>query len=354
MNVLLISAKAEHPNGGIAIWTEHYLNACGCESNLSCDLVNVAMTGKRAACATAKRSVKDEIARTRGIMKQLKGCLNKCSYDVAHLNTSVGTYGIIRDYMLARKIEKKGIPVVLHFHCDIPSWVTNRITAHFLKRILIVSKMNLVLCESSRRYLLDRFSAESVKIPNFVDGKLISTPKTVRPRIQNVLFVGRVSAEKGAGEIYKIARCFPDIVFSMVGEVSSEAASWKCPDNVKLLGVKDHSQVLSDLDDADLFLFPSYTEGFSLALAEAMARGLPVIATNVGANEEMLENKGGVIVPVGDVEAMKVALEQMKASETRQKMSDWNRNKVRDQYETSQVIRFLMQCYKNVMRKEIK
>ena len=151
-----------------------------------------------------------------------------------------------------------------------------------------------------------------------------------------------------------IARCFPEIVFSMVGEVGSEAASWECPDNVKLLGVKDHSQVLSDLDDADLFLFPSHTEGFPLALAEAMARGLPVIATNVGANEEMLESKGGIIVPVGDVEAMKATLEQLKSPETRQKMSDWNRNKVREQYETSQVIRFLMQCYKNVMRKEIK
>ena len=71
MNVLLISAKAEHPSGGIAVWTEHYLTGCKEIENLSCDLVNVAMNGRRAVCATAKRSLKDEVLRTYGIIEQL-------------------------------------------------------------------------------------------------------------------------------------------------------------------------------------------------------------------------------------------------------------------------------------------
>lgn len=108
MNVLLISAKAEHPNGGIAVWTAHYLTGCKDIENFSCDLVNVAMTGRRATCATAKRSLKDEIIRTYGIIRQLSERLKQGAYDIAHLNTSIGSYGIIRDYLMARKIARKG------------------------------------------------------------------------------------------------------------------------------------------------------------------------------------------------------------------------------------------------------
>lgn len=354
MNVLLISAKVENPSGGIAAWTEHYLTGCKEIENLSCDLVNVATNGRRAICATAKRSLKDEFFRTYGIIEQLNERLKHGDYDIAHLNTNIGAFGIVRDYFIARKVAKRGIPIILHFHCDVPKWDTNCITRHFLKKILKICKMEYVLCESSRRYLRDAYGVESTKIPNFVDEDLIAQSKAIREHIRKVMFSGRVSISKGAAEIFEVAKYFPDITFVLAGEVSEEIAPLKHPDNIVLAGVQKHKTVISDLDAADLFLFPSHTEGFSLALAEAMARGLPAVATDVGANAEMLENKGGVIVPVGDVEAMKVALEQMKASETRQKMSDWNRNKVRDQYETSQVIRFLMQCYKNVMRKEIK
>ena len=50
------------------------------------------------------------------------------------------------------------------------------------------------------------------------------------------------------------------------------------------------------LDKADVFLFPSYTEGFSISLTEAMASGLPCIASDVGANQDMLENHGGILI----------------------------------------------------------
>ena len=351
MNVLLISAKADHPSGGIAVWTEHYLTGCKEIENFSCDLVNVAMNGRRAVCATAKRSLKDEFFRTRGIIEQLNERLKHGSYDVAHLNTSIGAFGIIRDYFIARKVAKRGIPVILHFHCDVPKWDTNYITRHFLKRILKICKMEYVLCESSRQYLREVYGVESTKIPNFVDEDLIAPSKVIREHIRNVMFTGRVSVSKGAVEIFEVAKYFPDITFVLAGEVSKEIAPLKHPDNIVLAGVQEHKTVISDLDAADLFLFPSHTEGFSLALAEAMARGLPAVATDVGANAEMLEDQGGIVVAVGDIPAMKAAVMQLDDSDIREKMSLWNLKKVKEQYGTKQVMRILIRSYENVTEK---
>ena len=120
---------------------------------------------------------------------------------------------------------------------------------------------------------------------------------------------------------------------------------WDKPENVFLLGKKDRDSILQSLDEADIFFFPSHGEGFSIALLEAMARALPCIATDVGANEEMLENKGGIIVPVKDIEAMTAAFELVNTPRQRESMSLWNVEKVRNNYTSSAVFKDIVESY---------
>ena len=87
------------------------------------------------------------------------------------------------------------------------------------------------------------------------------------------------------------------------------------PNNVKFLGNKKHEEIIYYLDQADVFVFPSYSEGFSLALLEAMSRGLPIIVTDVGNNKELLENKigkGGIIIDPRDKFALYNAMISIK------------------------------------------
>ena len=81
-------------------------------------------------------------------------------------------------------------------------------------------------------------------------------------------------------------------------------------DNIHFVG---HQQDVAEwLPHFDIFALPSAWEGISLALLEAMAAGLPVVATAVGGTPEVvLDEQTGLLTPPGDPQAMAAALERL-------------------------------------------
>lgn len=346
MKILLISVKSNRSRGGIATWTERFLPNCN-RFDISCDVVNTEAVGKRVEQGSAKRNIFDEISRTRRIFKELKCFLKKEKYyDAVHLNTSCGTFGLFRDYLVARRVKKCGLRLITHFHCDIPYWMKSSLSRKFLCKLVDLSDERLVLCENSRVYLEKNCGVTSVKMPNFIDESVIrQDEKLVSQKVSKAFFVGRISVAKGAKEMYELAKRLPDITFELVGDVSDAVSVWDKPDNIVLVGGVPHDEVLTRIDQADIFVFPTHSEGFSLALTEAMARGLPSVATDVGANADMLDGGCGIVTSVGDVDAMEKAIRQFDDKEVRQKMSSSAVKKVRAQYATDIIINKLKQYY---------
>ena len=345
MKILLISVQSTVSRGGIAVWTDRFLSKCA-DHNIECTLVNTEIVGKRATQSSAKRNITDEFVRTRRILKDLKQAL-KQDFDAAHLNTSCGNFGLFRDYLIARQIKKKGIPLITHYHCDIPYWIHNKLNRKCLEKWASTSDKNLVLCENSKRYLQKQFGIDSVKVPNFIEETVIlDMPKAISQTAQKVFFVGRVSEAKGATEMYELANRFPELTFELVGNVSPSVAAWDKPENVQLLGGFPHDQVMQRLDAADIFLFPSHSEGFSVALLESMARGVPAIATDVGAAADMLADGCGIVVEKQNVDAMAMALRALDKTETREGISRRAVNKCREQYTIDAVIDLIKKQYK--------
>jgi glycosyltransferase involved in cell wall biosynthesis len=61
-------------------------------------------------------------------------------------------------------------------------------------------------------------------------------------------------------------------------------------------------------DLADAVVLPSFFEGYGMVLAEALARGLPVVSTTAGAIPDTVPRDAGVLVPPGDALALRAAL----------------------------------------------
>jgi glycosyltransferase involved in cell wall biosynthesis len=82
---------------------------------------------------------------------------------------------------------------------------------------------------------------------------------------------------------------------------------------VILTGAVSESELARLYDAADVFVSPSLFEGYGMVLAEAMARGLPIVASTGGAAAETLPDEAALKVPPGDVPALRDALRDMVA-----------------------------------------
>jgi len=80
-------------------------------------------------------------------------------------------------------------------------------------------------------------------------------------------------------------------------------------DRVELLGDLDAARLAVEYDRADVFALATLYEGYGMAVAEALARGLPVVATATGAIADLVGRDAGIVVPPGDLGALAGALD---------------------------------------------
>jgi len=186
-----------------------------------------------------------------------------------------------------------------------------------LRRVDRFVAVNRLACEEFLDLGID--AARIVHIPNGVPipqerAFEASSRQAARNRLgypweQIVVFVGRLSAEKNLPTLLDawpvVLRRHPDAHLLLVGDGGTfrnvesdlrvQSAALGIQENVHFVGRV--SEVLDFLLAADLFILPSRTEGMSNALLEAMAAGLPVVATRVPGNSELIrEGENGLLV----------------------------------------------------------
>ena len=104
--------------------------------------------------------------------------------------------------------------------------------------------------------------------------------------------------------------------------------------------------------EADVFLSTSRWEGMPLAVLEAMSEGLPVVATKVVGNlDVMQENVEGIFFKDDDATSALLALEKMLSNEYRLKCSDAARKSVEENYSLSKMVNETVRVYQDILIK---
>ena len=194
----------------------------------------------------------------------------------------------------------------------------------------------------------------------------IDTTEFNRPRTRQsdgmirVLFVGYLTKAKGAFELLQavplvVARQ-PNVRFQLMGPKidvernityvenpdSNEAmlqrllAQKEVAEHVELLGVQTGERKIKTFTNADIFVLPSYAEAFPTVVLEAMAAGLPVVATPVGALPEVFDAQNILFVEPGNVSQLAEAILRLVEDPIlRRQMGDCNRQIVRQRFDLS-------------------
>ncbi|MGH3149818.1 MAG: glycosyltransferase, partial [Streptosporangiaceae bacterium] len=125
-----------------------------------------------------------------------------------------------------------------------------------------------------------------------------------------VLAVGRLAAQKGFGLLLDAAVRWGDIqpapllVIAGQGPLAAELQARAASLGLTVRFVGQRPDVPALLATADVFVLPSVWEGQSLILQEALRAGVPVVATRVGGNRELLGEDAAILVPPGDAQRL--------------------------------------------------
>lgn len=139
------------------------------------------------------------------------------------------------------------------------------------------------------------------------------------PKVINFIFVGWVVRNKGIKElldaVYQSKKLQSSIIHIVGdGDYMSKAKEFVLKhnlNNIIFYGNKPHKEAIKIISEGDVFVLPSYAEGFPNAIVEAMYLGLPIIASDVGAiSDSVISNKNGYLIPPKNTEKLKTAMEE--------------------------------------------
>jgi glycosyltransferase involved in cell wall biosynthesis len=170
--------------------------------------------------------------------------------------------------------------------------------------------------------------------------------------------VARLSPEKDVGNLLRatarlLPEC-PDFHLEIAGDGSCMAGLRRLADE---LGLGERVTFLGEVRDiptllarASLFVLPSLAEGISLTLLEAMARGLPVVATRVGGNPEVVaDGQTGILVPARNPPALAAALAKIwRDPEAGQRLGAAGRSRVEKHFDIRGMVGRYEQLYRGL------
>lgn len=249
-----------------------------------------------------------------GLLSQfLQAIRSDVKYDIIHLTLGNETLGFCIGFSLKKLTGKSqelvfslvspkvhGFPRSFGEAC----WMAS---SRFVDVIFSLSEFSKK--DISESYLIPK-SKIRVTYAGVDDSFFLSKNKKESKNQLSLIFVGRLNGPHGQKGVDILLKAIPliikehNIMLNIIGtgsranEYKKLAKDLKVDNYVKFLGFVEHKKLPEYYANADLFVFPSRRESFGLVLVEAMAAGLPVVSTRVGAIPEVVKDgETGILVP---------------------------------------------------------
>jgi glycosyltransferase involved in cell wall biosynthesis len=332
---VLMVGKGAPDRGGIPTFLETLLG-----SRLAQDhdvrFLNVAHAGTpeggHVTLGNLRRTFRDALA----VWRQARGC------DIVHIHSALApTVTVLRAALLAVGGRARGCAVVVHAHGgNIQSWLTTPLR-RLLLRLAMLPAHRVVAVWTAGEQALRRVLPEGrvLLIDNGVpvEGRPQQEGDHEPPRI---LYVGLLTPRKGVLDLLAASRLLRergvDHETWLLGGTPDEGPAAEAEvragldGSARLLGTRAPGEMPAEFAAADLFCLPSWWEAMPLSVLEAMAAGLPVVATDVGdVGRAVADGVTGHVVPVRDPEKLADALEPLLADqELRRRMGKAGRERV--------------------------
>lgn len=286
--------------------------------------------------------------------RQLKGIMGKTHYDLVHCHTPMG--GVL-GRLCASKYRKRGTNIVytahgFHFFEGAPfkNWVLyypiEKCLSKYTDVLITINKEDYEIAKK-------KFHAKRVEYVPGVGLDLSEFNHSEKSRYEKRIELGIKDSDTvllSVGELNenKNHEAFIKALAQLNGEKSLDSVKYLiCGQGEKKdtleklaeeLGLKDivgflgfRTDVSEIYEAADVFVFPSFREGLSVALMEAMCCGLPVLCSSIRGNTDLIDENGGVLFAPDQneeiVNALKIILNNKK--ETNSTMGLYNKNKIK-------------------------
>jgi D-inositol-3-phosphate glycosyltransferase len=343
MSKVLLVGKGAPDRGGIPTFLDTLLHSRLADEH-DLEFLNVAHSstpqGGKATAANVGRTLRDTVS----VWRAAKG------RDVVHIHSALApAVTVVRAALLALAGRARGCAVVVHAHGgNIQFWLTTplrravmrlaMLPAHRVVAVWTAGREALrVVLPEQRVGLIDN----GVRVEDYAPRQAPhEAPDQSQERLPRVLYVGLLTPRKGVVDLLTASRILRDRgvdhELCLLGGTPDEGPDAEAEvraaldGTAKLLGTRPPEEMPAAFAEADVFCLPSWWEAMPLSVLEAMAAGLPVVATDVGdVSRAVAEGVTGHVVPTKDPAALAAALEPLLVdAELRRRMGAAGRQRV--------------------------
>lgn len=189
-----------------------------------------------------------------------------------------------------------------------------------------------------------------------VDYVISQRQRKFNGKVQRLIYFGSLTKEKG---IFDLIRAMGRVSRSIKLKWNLRIAGWgnwsevqqlaeeeRIDHHIKYIGSLSHEELFRELQQSDLAVLPSHAESFGLAIAEAQAFGVPVVACSVGAIPEVISHEEtGLLVSPQNPSQLAQAIEQcMRAPKRSFEMGQAGSRRIRQQFSSTQSVEIMLKA----------